>query len=107
VNHRTRTLAVVLCLLPLLAALPGCYSPKPETKLELTIANDGGLTLEGKALSLQQLRQALAERAAPKNSIIVEIHAAPDVDVKAIQAVVQVAKQTAKSVAFATPGSAP
>jgi|GEM_PF-3383566 len=99
----SRRLALVVAL----AGLAGCYSPPPETKLALTVMADGQLSLDGRPLSLDELRQALAARAGPRYSTLLVIHAAPAVAMPAIQQLVGVAKQTGTAVAFAAAGPAP
>jgi biopolymer transport protein ExbD len=88
-------------------AVAACYSPQPEVKVALDIAPDGAFTFKGKPVTAHELEAALKAYAAPKNALILEIHASPKVPVQMIEQAVAVAKRTNTAVAFAPEQGAP
>ena len=91
-----RSLAALLAALSLAA----CYAPAPETKIRLDIAADGRWTMAGKVVTADELHALLAARAAPRLTLILEIHPSPQAKVESIQAAVATAKRSETSVAF-------
>jgi biopolymer transport protein ExbD len=102
-----RSPLITALLVTLSVALSGCYSPKPEVKVPLGIALNGVFTFKGKVVSEDELQAALMAYAAPKNALILEIHASPKVSVQEIERAVAVAKRTQTAVAFASEQGTP